>query len=221
MCGRFNLILSTEQFVEQFGLSNTPDLSPRYNIAPGQEILAIVAAGDTEHAAAYFRWGLVPSWADDARIGNRMINARAETVADKPAFRAAFRKRRCLIPATGFYEWHKQDGGKQPYHIHRNDNRPFCFAGLWEHWEKAGSVIQSCAILTTNANSMMARIHDRMPVIVPTDAYDLWLDHQTADRDRLSPVLQPHPSEFLVAEPISTHVNNPANDDPRCIKPIT
>lgn len=219
MCGRFNLILNADQIAAQFGVPSAADVTPRYNIAPTQDVLAIVSPNRGERAAVFFRWGLIPSWSKEIKIGGRMINARAETVAEKPAFRAAFKKRRCLIPATGFYEWRKLNGHKQPYHLHMTDNEVFCLAGLWEHWEGAGNSIQSCTILTADANALMAPIHDRMPVILPTDAYAVWLDHQITDPSRLKPLLRPRSIEHMVAERISTRVNNPANDDPLCIKP--
>ena len=220
MCGRYNLTLPPEEIAAHFGLANVPEATPRYNIAPTQDVLAIVPVENGERAAVFFRWGLIPSWSKEIKIGDRLINARAETVAEKPAFRSAFRKRRCLIPATGFYEWQKRDGFKQPYHVHRVDDQPFCFAGLWEHWENTGQSIQSCTILTTAANDLMAPIHDRMPVILPADAFAAWLDHRISDPVRLKPLLQACSKEHLVAERISTRVNSPAHDDPACIKPI-
>jgi putative SOS response-associated peptidase YedK len=220
MCGRFNLTLTTEQIAAHFSISNAPEATPRYNIAPAQDILAIVPIDSGERAAVFFRWGLIPSWSKEIKIGNRLINARAETVAEKPAFRSAFKKRRCLIPATGFYEWRKRDGYKQPYHVHMDNDEPFCFAGLWEYWEGTGKSIQSCTLLTADANALMAPIHDRMPVILPANAYAVWLDRRIIDPARLKPLLQPCSMEHLVAERISTRVNNPANDDPLCIKPI-
>jgi len=220
MCGRFNLLLTNEQIAAHFGITNAPEVTPRYNIAPTHDVLAIVPVDTGERAAVFFRWGLIPSWSKKIQIGNRLINARAETAAEKPTFRSAFRKRRCLIPATGFYEWQKQNGYKQPYHVHLDNDEPFCFAGLWEHWEGSGISIQSCTILTTDANDLMAPIHDRMPVILPADAYAAWLDHAVTDPARLKSLWQPCSMEHLVAERISTRVNNPANDDPLCIKPI-
>lgn len=167
MCGRFTLRVPAAELVEIFRLLRRPDVQPRYNIAPTQPV-AVVRRIDRGRELSMLRWGLVPSWAKDPKIGARMINARAETVATKPAFRTALRRRRCLVPADGFYEWAKSAGGtKQPHYITRRDGRPFAFAGLWESWDGPdGSSIESCTIVTTEANDLVGRIHDRMPVIL-------------------------------------------------------
>jgi putative SOS response-associated peptidase YedK len=162
-------------------------------------------------------WGLIPSWAEDATIGNRMINARAETVASKPAFRQAFQRRRCLVLADGFFEWQKRDGGKQPHHIRLKEGRPFGLAGLWERWERGDQPIESCAIITTGPNAVMQPIHDRMPVILAPDAYDLWLGATPADRQQLEALLRPYPAEQMEAYPVSTAVNNPRRDAAECL----
>jgi putative SOS response-associated peptidase YedK len=166
------------------------------------------------------RWGLIPSWAKDAKIGNKLINARGETVAEKPSFRSAFRKRRCLIPADGFYEWKKLDGGKQPHFIHLRDEEPFAFAGLWEHWTNPddGEVIESCTIVTTEANALMRTLHDRMPVILPPADYDRWLDPATQDVEGLKELLRPYSSEEMTAYPISAYVNNPRHEGVKCLE---
>lgn len=166
------------------------------------------------------RWGLIPSWADDPGIGARMINARSETVAEKPSFRRAFKDRRCLIPADGFYEWQRTNGGKQPYYFQTEDRRPFAFAGLWESWSREGEEIHSCAILTTNANDLVGEIHPRMPVILPPEDYDLWLDPDARESDLLLPLLRPYPAGDMQAHPVSRKVNKPSNNDPGCVERV-
>lgn len=165
-------------------------------------------------------WGLIPSWSKDPEIGSRMINARAETLHEKPSFRAAFRRRRCLIPADGFYEWQRLERKKQPYYFCRNDHQPFAFAGLWEHWESADGEIESCTIVTTAANDLLKSIHDRMPVILQPEDYDLWLDPQVQETDRLQHLLFPDEDSPFIRYPVSTKVNRPQNDDPDCIEAI-
>jgi putative SOS response-associated peptidase YedK len=167
------------------------------------------------------KWGLIPSWAKDPAIGNRLINARSETVAAKPSFRHAFRKQRCLIPTDGFYEWQKLDKKKQPFYIRMKDKQLFAFAGLWEHWEDtSGSAIETCTILTTDANDILTPIHDRMPVILPATDYKLWLDSGVSETDHLVPLFRPYPPKKMEAVPVGTIVNNPKMEDPRCITPI-
>lgn len=218
MCGRYTLVTPVGELAERFGVEGPlPELPPSYNVAPGRGVAAVVAEGGRRRLEV-LRWGLVPPWADDPSIGDRMINARAETVASKPSFRRAFRERRCLIPADGFYEWQRLDGGKQPYYVRRKDGARFAFAGLWEIWRREGEEIRSCTILTTEANGLLGGIHDRMPVIVPPDLYGLWLEGG-AEREELDAVLRPYPGDDLEAYPVSRLVNNPANDDPRCIEP--
>jgi putative SOS response-associated peptidase YedK len=225
VCGRFTLRASGERLAEAFGLSAQPSLFPRYNIAPTQAVPVIrvlrANPGTKERELVPLRWGLVPSWADDPAIGNRLINARSETVADKPSFRGAFRHRRCLIPADGFFEWRKEGKVKQPVYVQRRDGQPFAFAGLWEEWEREGEVIESCAIITTAANDLMAEFHDRMPVILDPKDYDLWLDPQVQDPRLLEPLLRPYSSGELVAHPVSQMVNNPRNEGPGCVEPLT
>ena len=165
------------------------------------------------------RWGLIPPWADDPQIGSRMINARSETAPEKPSFRRAFRERRCLIPADGFYEWQRTNGAKQPFYIHMEDGRPFAFAGLWESWGRGGEgEIRTCTILTTAANAVVGEIHERMPVIVAPDAYDVWLD-PSSERDELTGLLAPYPEDEIEAYPVSRFVNSPSNNDSRCVEP--
>ena len=224
MCGRFTLRTPLTVLIEHYDLDargdrQLPLFEARYNIAPTQDVLAIRADATTgARTASMLRWGLIPSWADDPEIGARMINARSETAAEKPSFRSAFRRRRCLIAADGFYEWKRENGGKQPYYFHMQEGRPFAFAGLWESWDKGGGALRSCAILTTRANSVLDGIHDRMPVILPSGAYDLWLDPD-ADREQLADLLIPYPGDDLETYPVSRYVNSPRNNDERCIEP--
>jgi putative SOS response-associated peptidase YedK len=221
MCGRFTLITSGEAIAEQFHLPQVPELTPRYNVAPSQPVAAVRRSSHNGgRELALFQWGLVPSWAKDPKIGSRMINARSETAAEKPSFRAAFKRRRCLVPADGFYEWQRQEGGKQPFYIRMQSGQPFALAGLWEHWEGAGGIIESCTLLTTEPNDLVRPLHNRMPVVLAPQDYDLWLDVSIQDRDLLQPLLKPYPSPDMVAYPVSTWVNRPANDGPRCIEPL-
>jgi putative SOS response-associated peptidase YedK len=203
------------------------DLAPRYNIAPTQEVPIIrsspflePAAGPPPRELALARWGLVPFWAKDTKIGNRMINARGETVASKPAFRAAFRKRRCLVPADGFFEWQATPSGKQPWYIHAAGGEPLAMAGLWELWDPpdGGAPLASCAIVTTSANAFMRELHDRMPVILDAHARDAWLD-PSASPDRLQALLAPAPDNLLEAWPVTRRVNSPFNEDPSLVEP--
>jgi len=221
MCGRFTLVTAPEIVAEYFELEAVPDLLPRYNIAPTQPAPAIlVASGRPAREFRTLRWGLIPAWAKDPAIGNRMINARAETVEEKPAFRSAFRRRRCLIVSDGFYEWKKEPHRKQPFYIRMRDDVPFAFAGLWEHWEGPdGTSVDSCAILTTLPNDVLRPIHDRMPVILHPSNYNLWLDPQMDKIDRLKPLVCPYPAEEMKAFPVSRRVNSPTRDDPDCIEP--
>lgn len=222
MCGRYSQTQSGETIATAFNLAESPDLEPRYNIAPTQQVSAVMATAESpvpQHR--WLRWGLIPSWAKDKTIGNRLINARAETVAEKPSFRSAFKRRRCLIVADGFYEWQRLDQGKakQPYFIHLRDPHPFAFAGLWERWQDqaSGEVIESCTILTTAPNQLMAVIHNRMPVILPPSAYESWLDPTLSTPESLTPLLYPFEAKAMASYPVSNHVNNPRYDDPACL----
>jgi len=220
MCGRFTLRAPASVIAEQFRLLDAEPLEPRFNVAPTQPV-AVVRFGPGARQVARLQWGLVPSWARDASIGSRLINARAESVADKPAFRAAFRRRRCLVVADGFYEWRRTGAKKQPFFIRLRDDRPFGFAGLWESWEGADhSVLETCTILTTGPNELMKPIHDRMPVILDPDDYGRWLDPGIQKPEPLAPLLRPYPSDAMLALAVGTHVNNPRNDDPECIVPV-
>jgi putative SOS response-associated peptidase YedK len=219
MCGRFTLRAPASVVAEQFALFEVPPFAPRFNIAPSQPVPVVRLARGRE--LVWLRWGLIPAWAKDPAIGNRLINARAETVAEKPAFRAALRRRRCLVAADGFYEWQRTGKRKQPYFIRLRDDRPFAFAGLWESWEAPdSSQIESCTLLTTEPNELMRPIHDRMPVILPADGYRVWLDPAMEKPERLLPLFRPYPAEEMTAEPVSTFVNSPAHEGPECIAPV-
>lgn len=221
MCGRFTLRVSPEQIADLFSLDATPPVAPRYNIAPTQPVLAIREDyGGNGREATFLNWGLIPFWAKDPSIGSRMINARSETAAEKPSFRAAFKYRRCIIPADGFYEWQKVAGGKQPQLIGMADGALFGLAGLWERWEQDGSAIESCTILTTEPNELLAPIHNRMPVILHPEDYDEWLDRSIQKADPLLHLMRPFPAELMDHRPVSTHVNNPRNEDPACVAPL-
>jgi putative SOS response-associated peptidase YedK len=222
MCGRFTLIATPEQLQQAIPGLSLPEagIAPRYNIAPSQPVA--VVPNDGQMKLDFYVWGLIPSWAKDPSIGSRMINARSETLAEKPAFRAAFRRRRCLIPASGFYEWQQAPGRKAkiPYYIRLKSGQPFAFAGLWEIWNAPdGSTVLSCAILTTAPNELMSPLHNRMPVILPASAYAQWLEPGEQSPSRLQPLLRPYPAEELLAYPVSTLVNRPENDVAECIQP--
>ncbi len=231
MCGRYSITTPVEALRRAFEFDERLNLAPRYNTAPTQSlpVVRLTGSGQTEagqkeagrRALALLSWGLIPAWAKDAAIGARLINARSESVAAKPSFRAAFRHRRCLVPADGFFEW-KADpdtGRKQPFHIHAPDHSVFAFAGLWEAWHGADGPIESFTIITTDATARLRAIHDRMPVVLARDAYAAWLasDAKAAD---LEPLLVPAPEDALIATPVSTRVNQIANDDPACIAPV-
>ncbi len=223
MCGRFTLRASTSALAEQFGALAVDIFAPRFNIAPSQPVLVVRLRPDTslpQKELTSVRWGLIPSWAQDPAIGNRTINARSETVADKPAFRAAFRRRRCLVPADGFFEW-RRGKTKQPFFIEMADQRPFAMAGLWESWEGPDhSLIESCTILTTVPNALMEPIHDRMPVILSPECYDQWLDASLSGPESVKHLLVPFDAKAMKACPVSTYVNRPTNEGPECIAPI-
>lgn len=220
MCGRFTFSISPEMLAEIFGVTMPADLTPRYNIAPTQQVLAVRATGQGR-TAALLRWGLIPSWAKDPSIGSRMINARCESVHEKPAFRHAIRHRRCIIPAGGFFEWREEGGKKSPLYVRLMGDAVMAFAGIWDHWkDPSGQLIESCSILTTGSNSLIRPLHDRMPVILPLDAFDSWLDPAMTDPEKLQPLYQPFSADLMEMYPVSTLVNSPRNDSPECIRPI-
>jgi putative SOS response-associated peptidase YedK len=221
MCGRYRLSRRKQLIAEYFETDNEVDWEPRYNIAPSQ--LVGIIREDPSRPERHFslaRWGLIPSWATDASVGFKTINARSETVASKPAFRDAFTSRRCLLPADGFFEWSRRGKEKQPLHVGMQDDSLFAFAGLWDRWrDQAGAVIESCSILTTTANSLLADIHDRMPVILRQENYDLWLDPGFKDVKALAKVLVPFDAAQMRRFPVSTRVNSVTNDDAECVAP--
>lgn len=221
MCGRFTLWIQFGDLLKAFPDFKFPETIPsRYNIAPSQDVAVVPNDGRSE--IQFFRWGLVPHWADDPAIGNRMINARGETVAEKPSFRAAYRRRRCLILADGFYEWRREpgSGAKTPFYVRMASGAPFAFAGLWEVWRPDDQPLHSCTIITTRPNAVVAPIHNRMPVIIPRIAYDRWLDPEEKHPRELDDLLAPYPSEEMVAYPVSRFVNNPTNDSRICVEPV-
>ncbi len=222
MCGRFTLTDPDANLAVQFNLPELPDLAPRYNIAPTQPVAAVRLdnrSGSRE--LAMLRWGLIPFWAKDPAIGSKLINARSETAAEKPAFRAAFRKRRCLVLADGFYEWQKQDGVKQPFYIRLRGGQPYAFAGLWEFWKGPdGEAVETCTLLTTQPNDLVREVHNRMPVILRPADYDLWLNPGVEEVEVLQGILGAYPAGEMEAYAISRRVNSPDNDDPRLIEPL-
>lgn len=219
MCGRYTLASNTQKLAEAFARFEVPaDLPPRYNVAPSQPVA--VVANNGQHKVEFFQWGLIPSWAKDSKIGNQMINARAETLAEKASFKNAYKRRRCLILADGFYEWKKEDDKtKIPMYIRLVSGDPFAFAGLWESWQTAEDFILSCTIITTAPNELMAQVHNRMPLILPPDAYERWLDPAERKPDELNDLLKPYPAELMTAYPVSRLVNSPKNDSPALIEP--
>lgn len=220
MCGRYTLTVDAAVLAELFDLDAPTDLKPRYNIAPTQMVPVVRAGLEAPREWASLRWGLIPSWAKDASIGSRLINARSESAADKPSFRSAFRHRRCLIPADGFFEWVTTDGGKQPYHLRFRDRRPFAFAGLWERWSPPeGDAVESCTILTTTANELLAPLHERMPVILGKASFAEWLAVDPLPPGASERLLSPYPSAEMEAVLVARLVNSPRNDDPRCLQP--
>ena len=219
MCGRYSLTSEAERINARFIARSTPSTQPaRYNIAPTQEVWALVHTDGPKIVA--LRWGLIPSWAKDKANGNRMINARSEGIAEKPSFRRALRKRRCLVLADGFYEWKKEGKSKVPHYIRLKSGEPFGFAGLWETWSApSGERIQSCTIITTTPNALIAEIHNRMPVILPRNVEAQWLDPDIEDPQKVLPLLSPYPEDEIEAYAVSTVVNSPRNDVATCIEP--
>ena len=221
MCGRFTLTVNPADLQDAFTNYTFPArFAPRFNIAPTQPVLAIPNDGKNE--ASFFLWGLIPMWAKDPSIGNRLINARGETIAEKPSFRGSLKYKRCLILADGFYEWKTVKGrkSKTPYFIHMKDRKPFAFAGLWDSWNGPdGSQIRTCTIITTEPNELMSIIHDRMPVILQQRDYSKWLDEAPQTHEALKPLIKPFPADRMDAYPVSSLVNKPANDSPKLVVP--
>jgi putative SOS response-associated peptidase YedK len=223
MCGRFTLTVDPGQLQETFPWVEIPEeIGPRFNIAPTQPVA--VVPNDGSNRLDFYVWGLIPFWAKDPAIGNRMINARSETLAEKPAFKGSYKYKRCLVLADGFFEWRQEPGEKTktPMYIQLNSKKPFAFAGLWDVWHPAdGSEVRSCTIITTEPNTMMATIHNRMPVILNPEAYSEWLTPGEKNPAQLDRLLVPFPGDEMVAIPVSKLVNDPKNDSPECILPIT
>lgn len=222
MCGRYTLSSPNDAVADLFEMPELPFLAPRYNVAPTQEtaVVRVLKHGEPRQLDL-LRWGLVPYWAKDLAIGNKMINARSESVAEKPAYKRSFRKQRCLVATDGFFEWKKAGKLKQPYHVRRQDRRPFAFAGLWDRWKNPdGKLIDTFTILTTSSNDLIRPLHDRMPVILDRKDFSLWLDPEMNDPVRLQELLVPAPSEGMETVPVSRVVNSPANDGCDCIEPL-
>lgn len=220
MCGRFTLTADLEAIQQAFDLKTVPDgMPPRYNIAPSQPVAVITNEASAE--LTFYQWGLLPSWSKDRTIASKLINARSETAQDKPSFRSAFKRRRCIIPADGFFEWQQRDGGKVPLFIHFEGRPVFALAGLWEIWRSPeGDEIRTCTILTTEANDFMKPIHNRMPVILDRADYDLWLSPKEEPAQALQPLMRPHDPAHMMAYPVSKMVNYPNNDTPQVIEPV-
>lgn len=220
MCGRYTLQTPAREIAEAFGTDNQLDLPLRFNIAPTQNVAAVRAEGGAR-VLTLLRWGFIPSWAKDPDVGNWTINARSETMTEKPSYRDPFLRRRCLVPADGFYEWQRQGTKKQPYYFRMRDGRPFAFAGLWDRWTWGGEEAESCTILTNAANEVLAPVHGRMSVILAPADYSLWIDPGVRRAELLTPLLQPYAPDEMEARPVSRLVNSPANDDERCVASLT
>jgi putative SOS response-associated peptidase YedK len=221
MCGRFTSLLSPELLVDLYGVPTPQELECRYNIAPTQEVLAVRQDAAGERYLSAVSWGLVPHWAKELSIGSKMINARCESVFEKPSFRQAIRTRRCIVPASGFYEWATIADGRIPHYITMQDGSPFSFAGIWESWaDPDGHAVETCAILTTAANGLIETIHDRMPVILHPTEFDLWLDRTVNDQYELKRVFQPYPSDVMQIWPVSPFVNKSRHESSECIEPL-
>lgn len=219
MCGRFTLTLNINEVAQAFHTAPTTIQSaPRYNIAPTQNIVTVLQEKDSERHLELLRWGLIPSWAKEESIGNKMINARAETLAEKPSFKRLLHNRRCLIVADGFYEWRQEQKGKTPMYITLKDHELFAFAGLWDAWKSPdGELLRTCTIITTQPNELVANIHNRMPAILPRAASDAWLDPSLNDDQELLSLLKPYAAEAMSARPVSRQVNDPKYDSAELI----
>ncbi len=222
MCGRFTLSTDTQKIAEVFRLGHLPVIGPRYNIAPTQPVACVrIPAADGERRLEHLQWGLVPPWASRPDVGASMINARSETIDSKPAFKHAFRRRRCLIVADGFYEWEKIGRNRRPHYIALESGEPFGFAGILEHYQdEHGSELETCAIITCGANELLAPLHHRMPVILPPDVHDAWLDPEREDVAALRAMLGPFPQARMQRHLVGPQVNRVGNDDPSCIEPV-
>ena len=220
MCARFTLTSSPNVIAELFDLDLQIDVGPRFNVAPSQNVLTVRLNPEERPEFAHMRWGLIPSWSNNASIGAKLLNARSETIAEKPSFRDAIRKRRCLIAADGFYEWKTKNKQKLPYFIHKPDRQPFAFAGIWEKWQADdGAVLETCSILTTKANDRLRFLHERMPVILNKKDYSRWLNPAIENVSDLQPLFAPAPNEALAMYAVSQKVNSARFEDPQCIEP--
>jgi putative SOS response-associated peptidase YedK len=224
MCGRFTNRAKPEQIKKEFkvGNKNSVFFEPRFNIAPAQ-MVNVVLAPESERILSQLKWGLVPSWSKDAPTSKGLINARAETLTEKPSFREAFKSHRCIIPASGFYEWQKKGtGAKQPFYFYLKEKEVFGFAGLWEEWldKQTGELLETCTIITTEANEILKAVHDRMPVILMAESYDEWLDTKVKDTNRLQELLKPYPAKEMSSHAVSRSVNIPETDSDELIKPM-
>jgi putative SOS response-associated peptidase YedK len=221
MCGRFVQYSDPEIYASRYALDRVCEAAPRYNLAPTQPVLAVRVGGDDCRELVPLRWGLIPGWSKGPDSRYSMINARAESVAEKPAYRNAFRQHRCLIPAEGFYEWRTTPSGKQPYLIRRRDGQPFAMAGLWERWQRGDeAAIESCTIVVTDANAVIRPIHDRMPAVLSPEGFTAWLDPDNRDTAALAALLRPAPASDWTLFPVSRRVNSPRNDDAELLAPV-
>jgi putative SOS response-associated peptidase YedK len=223
MCGRFTLAPKGPDFLSYFEIMESLDFTPRYNIFPGQDILMVRLNENNHREAIFAHWGLIPTWQKEEDIGTSWINARSETITEKRLFKTSFQKKRCLIIADGFYEWKSIPASKikQPYYFHQKNNLPFGFAGIWEHWESpSGKIIDSCCILTTQANTIVKSVHIRMPIIIPKEFYRTWLNHVTINQNDFREILSNlSENKKFIKIPVSTYVNNPRNQGEKCIEP--
>ncbi len=222
MCGRFTLTATPDAVRRTFGLDETPSLEPRFNVAPGQDVATVSEDRDGRRVLVPRRWGLVPFWAKDPKLGARLVNARCESAAEKPAYRDALRRRRCLVPADGFFEWaHEGRGPRQPWYATRPDGICFAIAGLYERWrDPEGGWLETCVLLTTEANRRLAAVHDRMPVVLAPAAWPLWLDRAVREPEPLAGLLRPVADDEFELRAVSAHVNRTEHDDPECIAPV-
>lgn len=217
MCARYSFF-NVHLFQLSFGAEPT-DVEPHYNIAP-TDVAPVIVQDEKGRRTEHMQWGLVPSWSKDPSIGQKLINARADTLAEKPSFRTAFKRRRCLVPADGFFEWKGEKGSKQPFFVHRSDGRPLAFAGLWEYWEGVEGALVTYTIVTTEPNDLCATVHNRMPVILASSDYDAWLDHQVHDVSRLQPLLCPYAPDDLELYPVTKAMSNPGYESPTIVEPV-
>lgn len=221
MCGRLTFFSSGDDIARAFSLAAPPTIgAARYNLAPTQPVGVIRLDARKQRKFGYVQWGLVPSWANDSKMSGRLINARAETLRSKPSFRRAYQRRRCLVVASGFYEWKREGKHKQPFFIHRADHQPLAFAGLWERWTKGDRPLDTCTLITTRPNPLIAHLHHRMPVILEPESFDVWLDRDIANPALLEPLLVPCNDDILSLYPVDPRVGSVKNDDPELIQPL-